>query len=91
MLSLDPWEIEAWIIRLGSMPKERVAHKDLSEPYEVREAHVFLLENGQYAVVEEGCSCYEPASAEIEVFPSLAAASVKFNAWIRDKTADYFG
>jgi hypothetical protein len=83
-LGIDDYEIKAWIKTLGSMPVERVAHEDLSESYEMTEAHVFKLENGQYALVtEDGCSCYSADEAEIELFPTQEKAVDKFNIWLK--------
>lgn len=81
-LGVDDYEIKRWIITLGSMPIERVAHADFSEPYEMNMAHVFKLENGQYALVTEcGCSCYDPSDAEIDLFPNKNTALLKFKEW----------
>lgn len=82
---LDPWQIEAWIMRLGSFPVARVEHANQNENYSRREAHVLKLENGQYALVSEiGCSCYSSNNAEIELFPNKRAVMIKFAQWKKD-------
>lgn len=87
---LDSWQIEAWIMRLGSFPRKRVFHKDYAGSYEKREAHVLQLENGKYAlVVEEGCSCYESSQANIEIFQSLFKVRSQFEKWCKEKEAFY--
>jgi hypothetical protein len=43
-----------------------IKSKDNSPDYEMDRKHIFLLENGQYALVKEcGCSCYDRSDAEI--------------------------
>jgi hypothetical protein len=81
-LGVEKYEIDAWRFTLGSAPIKRVAHCDLSEPYEMREAHVFKLENGKYALVtEEGCSCYESSDADIDLFSGKKDALEAFEKW----------
>lgn len=82
---ITTWELEAWIYRLGSVPIKLIKEQDLSEPYEMEMARVFLLENGKYAlVIESGCSCYEPRDAEIEIFPNEKQALAQMNVWVRE-------
>ena len=82
-LGIDDYEIRAWITTLGSVPVERLFHADYSECYETDEAHVFKLENGKYAFVEEsGCSCYGPENASIDVLGDLDSAKKKFDEWV---------
>lgn len=84
---LDDYEIEAWITRLGSMPVERVLHKDMGESYQRCEAHVLELENKKYALVSEvGCSCYDSRSADIDLFENMSKAEDAFNRWIKEHT-----
>ena len=87
-LGISEWDLKAWIGTLGSVPVERLAHEDLSESYEMTVAHVFKLENKKYALItEEGCSCYESSQAEIELFPTKAAALEAFEKWKKAKTS----
>lgn len=82
----EEWSIKEWIFTLGSMPIAEVVHLDLGEAYTRREAHVLKLENGKYAlIVEEGCSCYTAANAEIELFPSEFKAMRAFDRWAKSK------
>lgn len=82
---LDPWQIEAWIMRLGSFPVQRIEHCDRSGGYRKRAAHVLVLENGKYALVSEiGCSCYSAADAEIEIFPNKRVVLSKFSVWKKE-------
>ena len=83
---MQKYELEAWLVPLGSFPVERIAYKDYEPSYEVYRAHVWLLENGRFALVtESGCSCYKPESANIDIFPASgagrAAALEKFTDW----------
>lgn len=83
------YELEAWITTLGSLPVERIRHADLSESYEMNMAHLFLLENGLYALVtESGCSCYESSQADIELFKSKTAAINSFEKWEKGNKRD---
>jgi hypothetical protein len=90
-LGIEDYELETWITQLGSVPVERTHHENLSPSYEMCMAHVFKLENGQYALVtEHGCSCYTPDSANIDLFPTLKAAEKNFNEWVKaNKREDY--
>lgn len=79
---ISKWDIEAWIMRLGSMPTKRLAHHDFSGEWEMNRAHVLALENGQFALVtESGCSCYSSSDAEIDLFPTEKAALESFDKW----------
>lgn len=81
-IGIEERELKAWIGALGSMPISRIAHKDNSRSYEMEMAHVFELENGKFALVtEEGCSCYSPEKAYIELFPDKEKALEKFSQW----------
>jgi len=76
------YQIEAWIMRLGSFPKEVIKSVDISECYEMTAAHVFKLENKKYALVtESGCSCYSASDANIDLFPTKDKALTAFAAW----------
>lgn len=80
---LDTWEIEAWILSLGSFPIKRHYHGVGDENYNMDRAHVLELENGKWAVVtEEGCSCYSSEEAEVEVFPYRLMAEAHFQVWL---------
>lgn len=81
-IGISEWELKAWIERLGSVPKERIAHEDYAGSYETLCASVFLLENGQYALVtESGCSCYSAEDADIDLYPTKEMAMEQFQAW----------
>lgn len=84
---ISKWDLEAWITRLGSMPVQKVAWEDFSESYEMCRAHVWRLENGQYALItESGCSCYEPEDADIDLFPNKRRAMESFDNWVRENS-----
>lgn len=86
---LDPAEIEKWLPTLGSMPEECLAWRTFDESYQMIQAHVWQLENGNYAlIVEEGCSCYDPDDAQIELFPRLHTAIDAFDRWVAKTKAD---
>lgn len=86
-LGIEKYELESWIHALGSMPIERILHEDLSGSYEMRRAHVFKLENGEYALVtENGCSCYSPEQAGVDLFPTLDKAKESFDKWVKENT-----
>jgi hypothetical protein len=88
-LGINKWDLEAWIVPLGSMPLERIAHEDLSRSYEMCVAHVFRLESGKYALVtEEGCSCYSSEQADIELFPDKNTALEAFEKWKKQNAND---
>jgi hypothetical protein len=73
-------------MRLWSFPVERIAHFDMAGAHSKCEAHILKLENGQYAlVIEEGCSCYEPKDAEIELFPTRPRAKEALDRWVRER------
>lgn len=83
--SIDDYELSAWIMRFGSFPTKQIAHKNLSESYEMSCAHVFELKSGQFALVtEKGDSSYEPKYADIDLFPTKAKAMESFNKWIKE-------
>lgn len=85
-LGVTEWEIKAWIVRLGSNPIKTVAHEDRSQPYGMDRAHVFELENGQYALVtESGCSCYDAANADIDLLPNKKSAMSAFEKWKKNQ------
>ena len=82
MKVIDDYQLKAWLPTLRSPPAERIAHGDHSASYEVDEAHVFSLENGQFAmVVECGCSCYSSSDADIDLFPDKESAMKQFDKW----------
>jgi len=82
---LNSWDVQYWLPTLGSNPVERVAHFNNSYDYEMSEAHVLKLENGKYAtVIEEGCSCYSSADAQIELHPTKKAAMKRFEQWKKE-------
>lgn len=84
-LGVDDYELKEWLVPLGSMPLERLAHEDLSQSYEMCAAHVFRLENGKCALItEEGCSCYSPDQAYIELFPDKTTALEAFEKWKKE-------
>jgi hypothetical protein len=73
------YDIEKWIMRLGSMPKKTIALRDDSGSYEMHRAWILQLENGQFAVVtESGCSCYDSSQAEIDLHKDLELAKEQF-------------
>lgn len=89
LLGIDEYEIKSWLPKLGSIPIERVAYKDMSESYEMERAHVFRLENGQFALVtESGCSCYDYEDAVIDLFPDLKSAMESFDKWVKRNRYD---
>lgn len=84
-LPFDDWQIEAWIMRLGSFPIERIAYQNNSGGYRKAEAHIVKLENGKYATItEEGCSCYTADRAEIQIHPNERSAKDLFNKWVKE-------
>lgn len=86
-LPFDDWVIEAWIMRLGSFPTERIVHSDFNGGYEKREAHILRLENGKYAtIIESGCSCYSPSFAEIQIHPNRRSAKDLFDKWVKENS-----
>ena len=81
-LGIDDYEIKAWIVQLGSMSIKRLLHANYGESYEIDTSHVFELENGKFAYVNEsGCSCYSPENATIDVLPTFELAEKKFREW----------
>ena len=82
LLNNYEYEIKDWLPIFGSAPIAEIKHADYSEAYVMCTAHVFQLENGQCAVViEEGCSCYTPDQAGIELFKDAKDAIAKFDQW----------
>jgi len=80
-LGISWYELSEWLDSFGSMPVKRHRYKNLSK-WELDQAHIFELESGKFAfVLEEGCSCYEPRYASIDVLPTLADAERKFREW----------
>lgn len=76
------YEFKAWEMEMGSLPTKLIASLDRSEPYIMSRAMIFKLVNKKYAVaIEEGCSCYDAADADIEVHPTLEAAMKSFDKW----------
>ena len=76
------YEFENWMGRFMSAPTKLIISKDVSQPWEMDIAHIFKLENGQFAVViEEGCSCYSSSDAKIELFPNKDRAMKAFKKW----------
>lgn len=73
------YEFEYWLESFQSPPIELVKSVDRSESYEMDRTHIFKLEDGRYAVVNEsGCSCYDPSVASIEILPTLEKAERAF-------------
>lgn len=76
------YEFKTWASRFGSPVIEMVEHEDRSESYEMDAAHVFKLENGNFAFVTEcGCSCYSSDDADIDLFQDLEKAQEAFRKW----------
>ena len=74
---MSDWEYEmnSWREQLGAEIAESLGQQDDSQPYEMDVKHLFKLDNGNFAVVQEcGCSCYEARDADINVFTSEQAA-----------------
>ena len=87
----DSWsyEFKAWIGTLQSVPVALVVSKDHSEPYEMDRKHIFKLENGHYAFIQEsGCSCYEASEAEIQLAPNLREVKKLWNSAIEKEYND---
>lgn len=81
-IGIDDYELKEWITQFGSMPVRRLLHGDYSRSYEMEVSHVFQLENGKFAYVNEsGCSCYSPDKASIDVLPTFELAEKKFREW----------
>ncbi len=82
----NAWAIEEyWKDKLGSKVLEEIRHADHSASYEMDEAHVYKLENGQYALVtESGCSCYSSSDAVIDLYPDEATAVEQFDKWEKE-------
>lgn len=77
------YEFGQWISVMRSAPIELIKSADYSESYSMNRAHIFKLENRQYAmVVETGCSCYTCSDAKIELFPSKHQALVSFSKYV---------
>jgi len=77
MTNLDGWDYEfrSWKNITGFEPIELIASVDESESYEMDRRHVFLLADGKYASVDEqGCSCYDPSWASVEIHPTKESA-----------------
>lgn len=75
--TLDGWDYEFrhWKHTIGFEPVALIASVDESPCWEMDRRHVFLCQNGSYAaVIESGCSCYEPSEAEISFYPTEAEA-----------------
>lgn len=84
-IGIGTYELSEWIERLGSIPIKRTAHVHYAVDYKKRTAHVFELENGRYAFVSErGCSCYSPAEADIDIYPSKKKAMESFEKWKKE-------
>lgn len=88
-LGIDEYDVEAWIAMLESVPIESIKQVDHSRSYDMARGHLFKLENGKYATVfEEGCSCYTPENAQIELFPTLERALDSFKRWDDEQRKD---
>lgn len=61
------YEFESWKNTLGFEPVELLATRNVEEPYEKNEMHVFKLKRGYAIVHERGCSCYESRDASIDI------------------------
>lgn len=84
----NPWDYEAWVIRLGGLPTEVLAHEDRSGGYEQNSAHVFKIRPGRYALVtESGCSCYSSRDAAIYIYGRASDALKDFKAYWEDRDA----
>lgn len=82
-------ELKSFIVRLGSMPIECLAFRDFAGSFEMSQAHVWRLENGQYAlIVEDGCSCYDSNEADIDLFPTVSEAVDKYQKWVKKQYKD---
>lgn len=80
------YEFKYWCKIFKSPPIHLVSTHDRSRSYEMDRAHVFELQNGVYAlVVEEGCSCYGPADALIELYPNIEKAQKAFDRWYHNE------
>lgn len=74
-------ENEYWSAIAGANITEVIAEEDTSADYEVTARHLYKLENGRFAVVEEsGCSCYSMSDAHIETFDTEKAAQAAYDA-----------
>jgi hypothetical protein len=70
---------EVWSKQLGQKIVKTIRSEDWSEGYDMDAAHIFELENGTYALIEErGCSCYDYSDADIMVYETLEIAEANF-------------
>ncbi len=84
------YEFEAWERRFGGMPKYLLASHDRSESYEMDRAHVFKIRPGRFALVlESGCSCYVPSSADIYIYGDERSVMKDYFRWMDKETWDY--
>jgi hypothetical protein len=75
------YQNEYWAAAAGANIVEVIEEENTSADYEVQERHLFKLENGRFAVVEEsGCSCYSLMDANIETFDTKEEAQAAYNA-----------
>ena len=82
LLEIDEWEIKAWITRLGSMPIKVIDRCDRSAPFSITRFTILKLEDGKYATIDEqGCSCYIPENANIEIFSTEKRAKTQLEKW----------
>jgi len=73
-------EVACWKEEMGALPKALLLSEDNPESYEMDRKHLFELEDGKFAVVEEsGCSCYESSDAIINTYPSFTVAKEEYD------------
>ena len=78
-------EFKAWTEKLQSSPVKLIKSENFSEPYEQDLHHIFQLEDGRFALIsEQGCSCYEPKYAFIDLFPTLEKVTEAYNKQVKE-------
>lgn len=78
------YKTENWIKKTQSNIVQTIVSDDKSEMYEVDKFWIVKLENGRYAtILEQGCSCYDSESAEIDILPDESAAREQYVKWLK--------
>lgn len=75
------YQNEYWVTITGSNIVDVIEEEEGETNYSTNEKHLYKLEDGRYAVVQEsGCSCYGLADAVIETYDTLVQARKAYNA-----------
>ncbi len=75
------YKFDVWGKNKDFIPMRLIKTKDFAEGQNRCEAHLFELVKHYALVIEEGCCCYKPEEAKVDIFFQLYDANNLFKKW----------